>query len=78
MSLRDALNRAQSAAPFEGFQISDFEEGTTSYFGYQSLNGAWLIKRLAAGAVRYAAGDTDYTTAWASRASLTYSPITEA
>lgn len=78
MSLRDALNRAQAAAPFEGFQISDFEEGVTSYFGYQSLNGAWIIKRLQSGAVRYVAGSDNYPTAWAARAAQTYETLTNA
>lgn len=76
MSLLAALNRAQSSAPFDGFVLCDLVEvvGGTSYYGYQTLNGAWMVKSYddITGALRYCAGVDNYAATWTARASLTY------
>lgn len=75
MTLRSALNRLQSSPNLGSFLVTDMDEGATvSYFGYTSLNGAWMIKKLdtSAGTVLYAFGTDDYDSSWATRASLAY------
>lgn len=76
MSVYDAIARAQSKDVFGAFLFCDMEEGATfSYFGYQTMTGAWLIKRLNTtnGEMRYCAGVDAYDTAWTNRATQTYS-----
>ena len=75
MSLRDALNQSQSKFPLDGFLLCNLDTAADpSYFGYVSTGGAWVIKQLneGAGTFYYAAGASDYATAWAGRAGLTY------
>lgn len=82
MSMLAALNKAQIRDPFEAFLLCDLLEvvGGNSYYGYQTLHGAWLIKRYddTTGALRYAAGGENYSTNWTNRASLTYALPAEA
>ena len=82
MSMREALNQAKGDAPFVGFVLCDLEEVTSglSHYGYQALTGAWIIKRFddTTGALRYAAGATNYPGAWSGRASLTFNLPCEA
>lgn len=64
-----------STSPLSSYLIADEEETATySYTGFESANGGWCIQRetLASGAYRYAAGTSNYSTAWTNRASQTY------
>ena len=77
MSFRDIFNAAQSRYPLDGFLLCELDGSTPSYYGYRSLSGAWVIKKLdmtsdPIGTMRYATGTTDFATAWAGRAALTY------
>jgi hypothetical protein len=82
MSMHAALNKAQSKYPLEGFVLCDLLEvaGGISYYGYQSMHGAWIIKSYndTTGELRYCADDANYATAWSGRASLTYTLPSEA
>ena len=76
MTLRDALQSAQSRNPIDGFLLCNLDTAASPYyFGYVATSGAWIIKQLdtTAGTFYYAAGDSDYSTNWAGRAGLTYS-----
>lgn len=54
------------------FSVCDIDEGTTSYYGYVNRAGNWYIMREVSNAYRYAAGYSDYPTAWSSRSSIGY------
>ena len=56
------------------YAFSNWESGATTYIGYETKDGAWLIQKivLATGAVTFARGEHDYTTNWIGRAALTY------
>lgn len=76
MSITQAINRSGVTDPFVGFVFADMNEGTpNSYFGYTTLNGAWMIKRFDGASLRFAFGVDEYTTAWAGRESLTYTAV---
>jgi|MudIll2142460700_1097286.scaffolds.fasta_scaffold05221_7 hypothetical protein len=52
------------------YHISDIDEsGATKYYGYVTGKGQWYIMQVTSTAVRYAKGDTGYTTNWTNRAS---------
>ncbi len=68
----DFLNRAQGSAPLVASLIADIDEAG-GYYGYVTMNGAWVIKKVTASSVRYAFGAGDYVGTWANRASLSYS-----
>lgn len=64
---------------FDLYQLNDFTDAATSYFGLSDKDGTWLVKRLidASGTMRYANESnnptvTDYSTAWTNRATLNY------
>ncbi|MBD2694435.1 hypothetical protein [Anabaena catenula] len=61
----------------EDSALAYFEEGGTSYFGYADIEGRWYIERCIYNPTsnRFAAGEGDYATNWANRASLTYDYI---
>ena len=48
--------------------------GAYYYYGYLNSNGGWIIQRyeIATGAWRYIHGNSDYSTAWGGKASLSY------
>jgi len=57
------------------YQTEDFDSLTdTVYIGNQDEDGKWYIKRICISSetVDYAKGDTDYSTSWTGRTSLTY------
>lgn len=68
----DFINRAQGAAPLAASLIADIDDAG-GYYGYLTMNGAWVIKKVAATSVRYAFGAGDYSANWTNRASLSYS-----
>lgn len=64
-----------SGNPLSQYIIADEEEtGTYGYTGFENASGGWYIQRetLASGAYRYAAGSSNYSTAWTGRAGQTY------
>lgn len=64
-----------STNPLANYLVTDEEETATyAYTGFENASGSWCIQRetLASGAYRYAAGTSDYSTAWTNRASQTY------
>jgi hypothetical protein len=55
------------------YQIADKDVAlSTHYYGYVNNEGGWLIMEEGATAYKYAVGWSDYETAWAGRAGLTY------
>lgn len=63
----------------EGYQISDQEVGTTSYYGYQNKDGAWYIQKgIQAGAeinYTYKKGSSGYN--WGARGDPTYASFSD-
>lgn len=72
MSLKSYIESAQSVNLLSGQLVCDIDE-SGGYYGSTSPTGAWCIKKLTATTLLYAFGSGDYETAWADRASLTYS-----
>lgn len=65
------------------YQVNDIEEAATSYFGFSTTAGDWLVKELTDTSVAYATVSnngtvTSYTDAWTGRAGLTYGRFDEA
>lgn len=62
--------------PLAAYQPSDVDNSTISYYGFIRSDGAWYImQKTTSGSVdsyRYAAGDTDYPTYWATRDCIVY------
>lgn len=61
--------------PTDAYGISNIEDtGTYKYYGFEDKDGNWYIlrKTLATNIYLYAAGASDYSTAWTNRASQTY------
>jgi len=60
--------------PIEGYNISDQQSGTTSYYGYLRKDGAWYIMKSVLTApvtnYTYVKGASGYN--WAGRAGLSY------
>ena len=59
------------------YQVNDIEEDVTSYFGFSTTAGSWMIKALTDTSVSYATVSnngtvTSYTDAWTNRATLTF------
>lgn len=56
------------------YAASDLDEsGATAYYGFLDKRGYWYIMKVTATEIRYARGETNYTTSWANRAtSLIY------
>jgi hypothetical protein len=70
--------------PTEVYALNDFLDGDPLYLGKVKADGTWLLQRFSAttGQMRYAnvsnnAGVATYTSAWANRLTLTYSPFQE-
>ena len=63
----------------DGYKPSDMDNaGAPEYYGFIAAGGGWYIMRIAGGAeFRYTAGESDYTSAWAGRAGLTYGYLNE-
>lgn len=61
--------------PLAAYQANDLDEAADpAYYGFENADGKWIIKRLSdsAGTIRYAKGDSDYSTAWTGRAGQSY------
>ena len=70
--------RIKAAQPFLPMpeRVDDTSDGNRFYFGWQSINGGWLIQRqMRAGAEKHSVttGYADLASAWPHRATLTYS-----
>lgn len=63
-----------STSPTEGYNISEIDEGSVSYYGFTNQNGAWLIMHEdeEGATFRYAKGDADFPGNWSSRENLKY------
>ena len=69
------------AKPSDRYSIMNLEETDTyKYFGFEMITGAWYIMRktIATDVILYAAGDSDYTTAWTDRVQQTYAAYSAA
>jgi hypothetical protein len=62
--------------PFRGYGLYavDSDDATYFYIMYQNTSGAWIVLRitLATGITLYSTGDSDASTNWGNRSSLTY------
>ncbi|MEN8252779.1 MAG: hypothetical protein ABFQ62_00160 [Patescibacteria group bacterium] len=60
--------------PTDGYTISEIDDASSpSYYGFIHKDGAWYIaKESSAGAYRYIAGSSDFSTSWTGRAGLSY------
>lgn len=59
--------------PTDGYNISQVDDATPSYYGYVEKGGAWyIVKEDATGAYRYAKGSSNFSTSWTGRAALSY------
>lgn len=78
MSLTSLLNGLQPNNPLAGFLICNEDTaGAVIYYGYMSMQGAWYVMKQdttisTAVSYQYSFGGTGYTTAWADRATLSY------
>ncbi len=68
-----AINPSESQ-PFDGYQISEIDDGLVSYYGFTNNNGAWYIMRedTEASTFRYVKGNAGFPNKWASRENLKY------
>lgn len=69
--------------PLIRYKVADMDDaGAVKYFGQITNDGTWLIMQEDDGAspktIRYAAGSSDYPTAWTNRATQTYGYLYEA
>jgi hypothetical protein len=76
VAIKDAsgnlINPAEKQ-PTDGYEISRIDDSTPSYYGFTNKDGAWFImKEDSSGNYTYTAGSSNFTSNWASRASLTY------
>jgi len=73
-----AINNISGTASY--FFNDKDDTGTYVYYGFETADGAWQIKRKtsATGAFRYSKGASDYTTAWAGRAGQIYTTYGDA
>lgn len=62
------------AKPTDVYALSNIDDSTTTeYYGYEDADGNWYIKKLdTSNAITFAAGTSNYATAWTNRASQTY------
>jgi len=60
--------------PLDDYSISDIENGTISFYGFISKDGAWYIMRLDTntGAFRYTKDKSNFRANWTNRANLKY------
>lgn len=77
MTIKDSTGAAIDPAekqPTDGYEISEIDDAATpAYYGFVHKTGAWYISREDAnGSYRYVKGPSDFPTAWANRATLTY------
>lgn len=71
----EVLVKSTGVSPTGKYGISNTEETATyKYFGFEDKDGNWYIMRktLATNIYLYAAGSSDYATAWTDRATQTY------
>ena len=72
-STGNKINPAQSS-PLDGYNITEIEDSTISFYGFTNENGGWYLLRVdtVAGSFRYAKGDLNFPGSWASRGNLKY------
>lgn len=72
---KDEENNLANRIMFAKYKISDIDDAADpKYYGFITADGHWYIleENTAAKTYRYAAGTSEYTTAWTGRAGLTY------
>lgn len=74
-SLAEAKLRSADLSKYVASNVDD--AGSPKYYGYQNGAGLWYIMKEASNVFTYARGDSDYSTAWTGRASLTYAVFSE-
>jgi hypothetical protein len=64
----------QSTQPFEGYKISEIDDGVVSYYGFINREGAWLIMQedTRTSSFRYAKGNLNFSSNWSAREGLKY------
>ena len=59
--------------PLTKYKPAGMELTSPMYFGYVALDGSWYIKKIdTSSGTTYTKGNSDYSTAWTNRASLSY------
>lgn len=77
VSLKDSNNQKIDPAiksPTDAYGISEVDDSSTpAYYGFVNKDGAWYITQEdSTGSYRYAKGDSDFSTNWSNRASMSY------
>lgn len=73
-----ATNNSQPSQPgqstFDGYNISEIDEGVVTYYGFTNTSGGWLIMKedVDASSFRYVKGDSDFPGNWNKRQRLNY------
>ena len=60
--------------PTDGYKISEIDDASSpAYYGFVDKTGAWFVmKEDSSGAYRYVKGNSNFSSNWTNRASLTY------
>lgn len=77
LTLKDSQGKTIDPAqtqPFDGYQISELEDGAVSYYGFTHQSGAWYIMRedTEENTFRYAKGTANFPKSWSGRSKLKY------
>lgn len=62
------------ASSTDGYNISEIDDGTVSFYGFINKDGFWFIMKrdIESGSFRYAKGSTDFPKNWKNRENLRY------
>mgnify|MGYP001575989231 CR=1 FL=1 len=73
-STANTLNNPAAASPTEGYNISEVDDSTISYFGFINEDGLWFIMKGDAntGSFRYVRGKSNFPANWKNRQNLEY------
>jgi hypothetical protein len=64
--------------PTDGYNISKIDDTSSpAYYGFLNKDGGWFIMKEDGGDYTYARGDSNFSSNWANRASLTYGTFDE-
>lgn len=74
--IENPANKANTstASPTDGYNISEVEDGTVSYYGFINKDGNWFIMKgdNDTGSFRYVKGKSDFPGNWKKRENLKY------
>ncbi len=70
----DYVSGSGDASPTDGYRIAEIDDGVDTYYGFTNKSGGWLIMKedSTSNSFRYAKGDFDFASNWASRSNLKY------